>query len=104
LFMLRSFKGNRGLAVLGLIGSYNRDPLMQGQFTVNVSSTSISIQNTAGYSAQLNWYLFEGWRTGKSVIVLDYKSGNYNILSIGGLSDSQKCELRGILAATLPEK
>jgi hypothetical protein len=104
LFMIRSLIGNRGLTVLGLIGSYNRDPLMQGQFTVNLTSTSISSQNSAGYSARLDWSLFESWREGKSVIALIHKSGTYSVLGIGGLSDAQKLELRGILAAALPRK
>lgn len=103
IFMLRNMTG-RGLAILGLAGPYKRDPLMQGQFTVNLTSTSISIQNTAGYSAKLDWCLFDGWREGNSVIVLIHKSGTYSVLSIGALSDGQKSELRGVLAAALPQK
>ncbi len=99
-FMLKNMGGKAG----GLPGMYNRDPLMQGQFTVNITTTSISIKNTAGFTGQLNWYLFEDWRESNSVIVLNYKSGNFNILNIGALSESQKSELRGILAAALPQK
>jgi len=99
-FILKNMNGKIG----GLLGVYNRDPLMQGQFTVNVTSASISIQNTAGFAGQLNWYLFESWREGKSVIVLNYKSGNFNVLVTAALSESQKSEVRGILSAALPQK
>lgn len=98
-FMLKNANSKGG----GLLSTYNRDPLMQGQFTVIITSTSISIQNTAGFEGKLNWSLFDGWREGKSVIVLNYKSGNFNILSIAALSESQRSELRGILAAVLPQ-
>lgn len=102
-FMLRRLNGS-GLTILGLPGLYKRDPLMQGQFTVNLTSPSISFQNSACYSAKLDWSLFESWREGKSVVALIHKSGTYSVLGIGGLSDGQKSELRGILAASLPQK
>jgi len=86
------------------LGSYNRDPLMQGVFTANITQASVSIQNTAGYSVQMNWYLFESWREERTVILLLLKSGGCTILSTNDLSDPQKSELRGILSAALPQR
>jgi cytoskeletal protein RodZ len=103
-FMAKRMKRDGVPFLLNVVGTYNQDPLMQGHFTANISSSSISIQNTAGYSAQMNWYLFEGWREAGSVVVLILKLGNYNILSTRELSDPQKSELHGILTAVLPQK
>ena len=85
-------------------GLYRKDPLMQGQFTVNVTSDSLSAENTAGTNWKARWNIFASWREGKDVIVLMYFTGAYFVLSIAGLSDSQRNELRGILAAALPKK
>jgi hypothetical protein len=40
----------------------------------------------------------------KNVIVLTFHSGSYSILSLAGLSEAQRGELRGILSAVLKKK
>jgi hypothetical protein len=44
------------------------------------------------------------WCEGKSVIVLMFHSGTYSILSLAGLSEPQRGELRGILTAALQKR
>src|ERR1039457_181854 len=83
---------------------YRKDPLMQGLFTVNLAPTLISIQNTAGFSAQYGLNLYEYWREGKGLIILVYYSGAYFTVSLTGFPEPQRVELRGILAAALPKK
>lgn len=83
---------------------YRKDPMMQGQFTVEITSESISGRNTAGNSWKNEWNTYASWVEGKSVIVLIYHTGLYFILNLAGLSDAQRGELRGILATALPKK
>ena len=83
---------------------YRKDPLMQGQYTVTITPESISTQNTAGTSTKRTWNIFASWREGKDVIVLIYYTGAYFILSVGGLSEGMRSELRGILTAAVPKK
>jgi hypothetical protein len=85
-------------------GLYRKDPVMQGQFTVNVTPEFLSAENTAGTCWKARWNIFAAWREGKDVIVLMYFTGAYFVLSIAGLSDAQRSELRGILATALPKK
>jgi|HubBroStandDraft_5_1064220.scaffolds.fasta_scaffold39448_2 hypothetical protein len=85
-------------------GLYRKDPVMQGQFTVNVTPEFLSAENTAGTFWKARWNIFAAWREGKDVIVLMYFTGAYFVLSIAGLSDAQRSELRGILATALPKK
>ncbi len=85
-------------------GMYRKDPVMQGQFTVDVTPEFLSADNTAGTYWKARWNIFASWREGKDVIVLMYFTGAYFVLSIAGLSDAQRGELRGILATALPKK
>jgi hypothetical protein len=93
-----------GLTPMRSRRSYQKDPSMQGQFTVNITPASISTQNAVGTSSQTGWNIYEYWREGKNVIVLVFLSGTYFILSQAGLSDPQRNELRGILSVALPKK
>ena len=83
---------------------YRKDPLMQGQFTVNVSPESISIQNTAGTSSKTGWNIYKGWREGKGIIVLLLHPGTAFAMSLAALSEPERNELRGVLTTALPRK
>jgi hypothetical protein len=84
--------------------AYWNDPAMQGQFIVDISPQSISVQNTAGISSKSGWDAYSFWREGKGVIVLMARAEGYVILSLAGLSNVQRRELHGILASALPKK
>ena len=77
---------------------------MRGQFTVNITQDSISTENTAGTTSKSSWNVYDYWCEGKSVIVLMFHSGSYSVLSLAGLSEVQRGELRGILSAALPKR
>jgi len=81
---------------------YKKDPLMQGQFTVSLTSESISIQNTAGTSAQTGWNIYSSWREKNGIIVLILRSGPCFAMSLASLTEPQKNELRGVLSKALP--
>ncbi len=83
---------------------YRKDPAMQGQFTVNITSESISTQNTAGTSSKTGWNIYDYWREGKDIILLVFHSGAYFLISLASLSEPQRDELRGLLATALPKK
>ncbi len=83
---------------------YRKDPTMQGQFTVNITTEAISMRNTVGSSSQSGWNLYEYWREGQDVIVLKFRSGAYFVLGLSSLSDLQRTELRGILSTALQKK
>jgi hypothetical protein len=83
---------------------YERDPMMQEQFTVNLTSTTVSVQNTAGTSSQSGWNVYEYWSERSGLIVLVSRSNTCLILSLAGLPEGQREELRGILTAALPRK
>jgi len=83
---------------------YRRDPMMQGQFTVNLTATAVSVQNTAGTSSQAGWNAYDYWSEGSGLIVLASRSNSCLILSLAGLSEPQRQELRGILSVALPKK
>jgi hypothetical protein len=83
---------------------YRKDPSMQGQFTVSITPDSISTSNTAGMSSQGGWNAYKGWSDGKDIIVLLSHSGTYLILSLAGLTEPQRLELRAIVSGALPRK
>jgi len=89
---------------MSVLRMYRKDPAMQGVFTIDVTPASLSIQNTAGISSQAGWSLYDCWKEGKDVIVLLNKSGTYFVISLGQLSETQREELRGMLASVLPQK
>ena len=83
---------------------YRKDPTMQGEFTVSVTSESIASQNTAGASWKAAWNIFAFWKEGKDIIVLFYHTGAYAVLNLAGLFEMQRSELRGILSTALPKR
>jgi len=83
---------------------YRKDPLMQGQFTINISQESISIQNTAGSFSKTGWNIYDYWREGKGLILLFLHSGAYFLFSLADLPEARREELRGILTAAVPKK
>ncbi len=93
-----------GLVPMRLHYLYKRDPRMQGQFTINITQDSICAENTAGTTSKCSWNVFDYWSEGKNIIVLMFHSGSYSILSLAGLSEPQRGELRGILSAVLKKK
>jgi hypothetical protein len=93
-----------GLVPLRLRYLYRKDPRMRGQFTVDITRDSISTDNTVGTSSKSAWNIYDYWCEGKGVIVLMFHSGAYSVLSLAGLSDPQRDELRGILCAVLPKR
>lgn len=78
--------------------------MMQGTFTVSIDPASITVRNTAGTLFQAGWNVFENWREKKEIILLLLRSGSVSVLSLVGLSDYQRNELRSILSAALPKK
>ena len=83
---------------------YNNDPSMQGEFTVEITPSAINMRNTAGTTANAGWNIYEFWSEAKSVIILVNRSGSYFVLSLSGLAESQRAELRSILSTALPKK
>jgi hypothetical protein len=77
---------------------------MRGQFTVTLTPESISIQNSTGTSSGSDWKSYIGWYEAKGVMVLFSRPATRLLISLAGLSDAQKDELRGILAAAIPRK
>lgn len=83
---------------------YRKDPRMQGEFTIRLTPDSISTENTAGSLSMSAWNIYDYWCEDKGVIVLRFRSGSYSILSLAGLSNTQRSELRSILSAALPKR
>jgi hypothetical protein len=83
---------------------YRKDPSMQGQFAATIAPDSFSISNTAGTPSPSGWNAYRGWCEGKDIIVLLSHSGNYMILSLAGLPEPQRLELRRIVSGALPRK
>jgi len=84
--------------------AYRKDPRMKGQFTINVNPRLISVHNADGTSSQEGGDIYEYWREGDGLIVLVLHSGAYSIVSLAGLTELQRGELRGILTSALPKK
>ena len=83
---------------------YTKDPLMQGEFTVGITPEGVSICNTAGTSSRTPWTIYDCWREAESVIILVLHTRVYFAVSLTGLSEARKTELRGILSAALPKR
>lgn len=83
---------------------YHRDPAMQGTYTLDVTPAAISMENTSGTSSKSVWNMYEYWREGNGVVILVMRSTAYFIISLAGLSEAQRNELRSILASLLPKK
>lgn len=83
---------------------YRNDPAAQGLFTVNVTPHSFAFKNTAGISSEISWKIYERWIDGGDLILLVNYSQAALTVSLAGLSDAQRAEVRGILSAALPKK
>ncbi len=83
---------------------YRKDPAVQGEITVNITPESISSRNTAGSMSQTGWNIYERWVESGNLILLVTHSRIYGIMNIAGLSDTQRAELRSIIATALPRK
>jgi hypothetical protein len=83
---------------------YRKDPRMHARFTVDITPNFIFTHNSAGTTSKSGWNVYQYWCEGKSVIVLMFRSGSYSILSLAGLSELQRGELRGILSASLKKR
>jgi hypothetical protein len=81
---------------------YSRDPSLRGEFTVNLTHESISVQNPVGIDLQMKWSLFEYWRENKDLIVLVYRTGAFFPISLSKLSEAEKVEIRAVLAGSVP--
>jgi hypothetical protein len=77
---------------------------MQGEFTVNLTPDSISVQNSAGTLSRSGWNVYFGWYEARGVIVLlsHLATPILILISLTGLSEAQRDELRGILTAAIP--
>ena len=83
---------------------YRKSPTLQGQFKVNISPESLSIENSAGSSSKTDWKLFDFWFEEQDLLMLKFRSGAHAMMNLAGISDAQKDEVRGILTAALPKK
>jgi hypothetical protein len=93
-----------GLVPLRLHYMYRKDPRMLGQFTVNITRDSITTETSVVTFSKSAWNVYDYWCEEKGVIVLMLHSGAYSILSLAGLSEPQRDELRAILSAALPKR
>jgi hypothetical protein len=83
---------------------YRKDARMQGIFTATIGQHSILIRDASGTSSQAGENSYEWWHESKRLIVLRLRSGAHTIVSLAGLSDAQRAELRNLLAANLPKR
>ena len=93
-----------GLVPMRLKHLYRKDPRMHAKFTVDITPNFIFTHNSAGTTSKTGWNVYDYWCEGKNVIVLMFLSGSYSILSLAGLSELQRGELRGILSASLQKR
>lgn len=93
-----------GIVPMRVRHSYRKDHAMQRQFTASVTPGSIIVHNANGISTQAGGDIYEYWINAKDLIVLGLRSGAYSIVSLAGLTEPQRGELRGILTSTLPKK
>jgi hypothetical protein len=83
---------------------YRKDPRMHAKFTVDITPNFIFTHNSAGTTSKTGWNVYDYWCEGKNVIVLAFLSGSHSIVSLAGLSELQRGELRGILSASLRKR
>ena len=93
-----------GLVPMRLKYLYRKDPRMHAKFTVDITPNFIFTHNSAGTTSKTGWNIYDYWCEGKNVIVLMFFSGSYSILSLAGLSELQRGELRSILGASLRKR
>lgn len=83
---------------------YRSDPALQAEITLNVTAESIACQTSAGSTSKSPWSIYKCWSEGKEILTISYHSGVYFVVSLGGLAEAQRAELRGILTTALPKK
>lgn len=83
---------------------YRKDPSMQGTYTLDVTPACLTIHNSAGLTSNMSWNLYESWLESKDLITLQMKSTALFLISLAGLSEPQRDELRSILTSVLPKK
>ena len=93
-----------GLVPLRLHYMYRKDPRMLGQFSVNITRDSITTETSMGTLSKSSWNVYDYWSEEKGVIILIFHSGAYSIVSLAGLSEAQRDELRAILSAAIPKR
>lgn len=83
---------------------YRNSARMQGQFTVIITPGSICVRDFEGASTQAGGDLYEWWYEEKGLILLRLRSGACSVVSLAGLSEAERVDLHGMLAATLPKR
>lgn len=83
---------------------YWKNPVMQGEFTVEATSEEVKSRNTAGTSSASKWDVYESWSEEKNLMLLTMRNETFSILNLAALSAQQRDELRTIIAAALPKK
>jgi hypothetical protein len=83
---------------------YRKDPAMQGQFTVSITRDTISVRNSAGTFDRSGWEPYRSWYETGDLIVLLTRPATSLMISLAGLCESQRDELRGILGEAISKK
>jgi hypothetical protein len=84
--------------------NYRSSARMQGQFTASITPGSISVRDFAGASTQEDGDVYEWWNDDQGLILLGLRSKACSIVSLAGLSEADRVDLRRILAATLTRR
>jgi hypothetical protein len=83
---------------------YRKDTNLHGEITVRLDSQSVAIESSVGTFFQSGWNAFTDWREAQDITVLRFPNTTFLIVNTNGLPESQRGELRGILAVALPKK
>jgi hypothetical protein len=103
LMAFRLLRPTRWLAARRRREHFRADPQCQAETRVTVTVEGVSFHSATG-SSQSIWSTYSTWAERGGVLLLVTHAGVRKILCISKLTDPQRAELRGLLAAVLPQK
>jgi hypothetical protein len=85
---------------------YRRDPILQSEMRVTVTSRGFTRDSDFGEPLRTSWSNYSCWREFHNVILLVEAANNWELTAVStiGLFDWQRDELRDVLSSVLPRK
>jgi hypothetical protein len=82
---------------------FRSDPGCQAETHASITTEGVAFRSAVG-SSQSTWGPYYAWAERGGTLILLTRAGVRKIIGVGNLSDSDKAQLRSILAAALPQK
>jgi hypothetical protein len=83
---------------------YRSDPSCQCETTLTITSEEVFFRCGDGCLTRSGWNIYNEWIENGHILLLVTRARARRIVNLGGLSEAERQELRGILAVALPKR